>query len=192
MIETIAGVFLLFAAYWLPGAAFSTLVEWKGLARPVRWMLPFVISWIVIPLGLNLVAEFWPQPPLLPVAIGWTILAIGLSWILRRFGKRPVLEFRSRHHIPVSRKEGWLVGIFLMAFSAMAMLPRISMLWNGSGIPSVLFSDVYWHLSELTAIARSGLPPQHFLFPDVPLVYYYNSWRSYRRCRCSPHPSSGS
>ena len=34
-------------AYWLPGAALSSLIEWRGVGRFVRWLAPFALSIIV-------------------------------------------------------------------------------------------------------------------------------------------------
>lgn len=36
--------------------------------------------------------------------------------------------------------------------------------------------DETWHLAQLTSVARTGIPPQHYLFPTLRLSYYYASW----------------
>jgi hypothetical protein len=162
--------------YWLPGAVFSTLIEWKGFGRWTRWLLPFALSMIIVPLLLGALSIFRLSVPLiLPLSITLAaIAAIGLA--LRRFGKRPVLAFRNRAGGAGPRREGLIAALAIAAIAFVAFLPRLDMLLHGSGNNSVGISDIYWHLSELTSLARSGVPPQHFLFPDVPLDYYYWSW----------------
>ncbi len=178
--ETAQGIgigVLILAAYWLPGVALRDLVAWRGLGRLARWLLPVPLALVGVPLLFNTIAAIVPfRPSLLALAI-LTAVLFALGGVLRWRGRRPVLEFRSRtgaarpHAI-----ETWCVGLLLAAVAVLAMLPRLHLLVHGSDVSTAVISDTYWHLSELTSIVASGLPPRHYLFPDAPLVYYYWSW----------------
>jgi hypothetical protein len=176
MIKIIGYVGMLLVLYWLPGAACSTLLEWKGVGRAVRWLAPFAITLVAAPLTLVVLSIFrMPLPPWIILAAA-TLVCFAFGFILRRFGKRPVWEFRTRTQTASPAWDAWAGAIYLLFVAFIAFLPRLDLLLHGSQIISAGISDIYWHLSELTSIARSGMPPQHFLFPDFPLDYYYWSW----------------
>jgi hypothetical protein len=163
-------------AYWLPGAALLSLIEWRGIGRWSRVLAPFVVSLVVTPVALVLPTLFTAYRPSLWILGAITALLFLAGGLLRRFGKRPVLELRPRSADPPSRRETILGCVFILFVTGMAMLPRIHMLINGGEIGTAVLTDTYWHIAETTAIARSGIPPRHFLFPDLPLLYYYWSW----------------
>jgi hypothetical protein len=168
---------LIVAAYWLPGMALRELVAWRGLGRLARLLLPVPLALVGVPLLFNTIAAILPfHPSLLALAI-LTAVLFALGGVLRWRGWRPALEFRSRTgdaRPPTIEK--WGVGLLLAAVAVLAMLPRLHLLVHGSDVSTAVISDTYWHLSELTSIAASGLPPRHYLFPDASLVYYYWSW----------------
>ncbi len=168
---------LILAAYWLPGAALRDLVDWRGLGRLARLLLPVPLALIAVPLLFTTVAAIVPfHPSLLALAI-LTAALFALGGVLRWRGLRPALEFRSRTGKTRPRTlETWCVGLFLAGLAVLAMVPRLHLLLHGSDVSTAVISDTYWHLSELTSIVASGLPPRHYLFPDAPLVYYYWSW----------------
>jgi hypothetical protein len=163
-------------AYWLPGAALASLVEWRGVGRLARILAPFAISLVVTPVLLVLPSALIPYHPDLFVLGGFTLALFLAGALLRRLGRRPVLEFRPRTKNPGSRRELILGSGLLVLTAVLAVVPRLPLLIYGSQVGSAIISDFYWHLSELTAVARSGLPPQHDFFPGVPLIYYYYSW----------------
>ncbi len=163
-------------AYWIPGAALMSLIEWRGIGRFARWLAPFGISLVVTPVLLVLPTLFVAYKPNLWILAVFSAVLFLAGGILARLGKRPVLGIRSRSQNPPSRRETILGCIFVMGVTGMAMLPRIHMILNGGEIGTAVLTDTYWHIAETTAIARAGIPPQHFLFPDLPLLYYYWSW----------------
>jgi hypothetical protein len=172
VIESILFIF----SYWIPGAALSTLVEWRGTSRLTRWLAPFALSIVVTPVALaapSLVVSYKPNLWILG-GISATLFLAGAA--LARLGKRPVLDLRRRSGNPPSRREGILGAVFLVFVAVMAVLPQLHLILNGSEVGSAVLSDTYWHVAEVTSLARSGLPPAHFLFPDLPLLYYFYSW----------------
>lgn len=176
MIPALTAMVIVLTAYWLPGAAFASLVEWRGAGRLARVFGPFVFSIVITPVLLVLPSAVVSYQPNLWVLAGFCAVLFLAGWLLARAGKRPVLALRSRSQNPASNREFILGAIFLFLVAVLAMIPRLHLLLSGSDVNFTGISDIYWHLAELTSIARTGLPPQHFLFPDVPLVYYYWSW----------------
>ncbi len=176
MIQALISFFLILTAYWVPGAAAASLVEWRGVGRVARACMPFVFSLVVTPALLSLPALVTSYQPDLWILGAFSAALFLAGWLLARAGRRPVLEFRSRSKNPASRREFILGAVFLSVVAGLAIIPRLHLLVYGSEVASAGISDIYWHLSELTAIARTGLPPRHDLFPDLPLVYYYWSW----------------
>ncbi len=47
---------------------------------------------------------------------------------------------------------------------------------NGAQANTAATFDEYWHIAEATSIARTGIPPLHYLYPDVKLAYYFWAW----------------
>jgi hypothetical protein len=168
---------LILAAYWLPGVALRDLVAWSGLGRLARWLVPIPLALVGVPLLFGTIAAILPfHPSLLALAI-LTAVLFALGGVLRWRGWRPALAFRSRTGgARPGALETWGVGLVLAGITVLAMLPRLHLLIHGSDVSTAVISDTYWHLSELTSIVASGLPPRHYLFPDAPLVYYYWSW----------------
>jgi hypothetical protein len=176
MIQALTTFLLVLIAYWVPGAAAASLVEWRGVGRVARAFAPFAFSIIITPTLLSLPTLFTAYQPNLWILGAFSAALFLAGWLLARAGRRPVLEFRPRAKNPARRRE-FLLGAVLLSFVALlAMIPRLHLLIYGSEVASAGISDIYWHLSELTSIARTGLPPRHDLFPDLPLVYYYWSW----------------
>jgi hypothetical protein len=162
--------------YWIPGAALASLVEWRGISRLVRWIAPFALSIVVTPVLLVLPTLFIAYKPNLWILAIFSAVLFLAGGVLARMGKRPVLAVRSRSKNPPARRETILGCAFIILVTGVAMLPRIHMILNGGEIGTAVLTDTYWHIAETTAIARAGIPPRHFLFPDLPLLYYYWSW----------------
>jgi hypothetical protein len=176
MIQAIIEWIGVLLAYWLPGAALAALVDWRGLGRWVRWLAPFALSIVVTPVLLALPTWFGSYQPNLWILAGFSAALFLAGGLLAHAKKRPVLGLRSRSVQPPSRRETVLGAAFVVLVTALATLPRIHMILNGGEINSAVLTDTYWHIAETTAIARTGIPPKHFLFPDLPLLYYYWSW----------------
>ncbi len=163
-------------AYWIPGAALASLIEWRGFGRVTRWIAPFALSIVVTPVLLLLPTLFIAYKPNLWVLAIFSAALFLAGAILARLGRRPVLAIRNRAKSPPSVRETVLGAAFVILVTGMAILPRIHMLLYGAEIGTANLTDTYWHIAETTAIARSGIPPRHYLFPDLPLLYYYWSW----------------
>lgn len=163
-------------AYWLPGAALASLIEWRGFGRLARWLAPFALSIAVTPVLLVLPTLFSAYRPNLWVLAIFSAALFLAGGILARLGKRPVLAIRNRAKSLPSARETVLGAAFVILVTGMAILPRIHMLLYGAEIGTANLTDTYWHIAETTAIARAGIPPRHYLFPDLPLLYYYWSW----------------
>jgi hypothetical protein len=176
MIPTLLSVIAIPLVYWLPGAAFAGLFQWRGVGRWTRALAPFAISLVISPTLMVLPAAVISYKPTVWVLGGFSLVLLVIGWTLAARGKRPVLEFRSRAANPASRREKILGSILVCAIAVLAMIPRLHLILYGSHVASAGISDIYWHLSELTSIVRSGLPPAHSLFPDLSLIYYYWSW----------------
>ncbi len=167
-------IFLL--AYWIPGAALATLVEWRGAGRLTRLLAPFALSIVVTPVALAFPSLVVSYKPNLWILGGISTALFFAGIVMARLGKRPVLDLRPRVGIPPSRRETILGAAFLVLVALMAVLPQLHLILYGSEVGTAVLSDTYWHVAEVTSIARSGIAPAHFLFPDLPLLYYFYSW----------------
>jgi len=166
-------------AYVLPGFLALHLVD---LPRARWWhRLGFAVpvSLVIVPFFLVAVSNVVPlQPnPFWLIALV-ALLGVGVV-ILRRSRRLPRLGLRTRDGAgdsPPSRGETILAAAFILLFTVAINLPRLDFLVNGNLATWGGSGDEYWHLAELVSVARSGLPPLHYFFPDQPLVYYYWSW----------------
>ena len=170
-----AGV-LVIAAYWVPGNALLSLLQWKGLSRPVRWLLPIPLAQIAVPLFFVTLSWVHPLRPTLLGLFLFSALVYAGAFLLRRGKRRPDLAFRPRSRSSSPRWEQVGIPVALGAFLVLAMVPRLHMILSGDQVSSSVISDIYYDLGGVTSIARSGLPPRHFLFPDLPYAFYYFSW----------------
>jgi hypothetical protein len=176
MPSVVISAIVFLCAYWIPGAALATLVEWRGAGRLTRALAPFALSIVVTPVALAFPSLVVSYKPNLWILGGISAALFFTGGLLARLGKRPVLDLRPRSGNPPSRREGILGTAFLVLVALMAVLPQLHLILNGSEVGSAVLSDTYWHVAEVTSIARSGIAPSHFLFPDLPLLYYYYSW----------------
>jgi hypothetical protein len=167
-------IFLL--AYWIPGAALASLVEWRGAGRLTRWLAPLALSIVVTPVALAFPSLAISYNPNLWILGGVSAALFLIGFFLARLGKRPVLDLRPRNANSPSRREVILGSAFLILVVGMAALPQLHLILNGSEVGTAVLSDTYWHVAEVTSVARSGIAPSHFLFPDLPLLYYFYSW----------------
>jgi hypothetical protein len=176
MLSAVIESMIFIIAYWIPGAALATLVEWRGASRITRLLAPFALSIVVTPVALAFPSLAVSYKPNLWILSGVSAALFFIGWLLARLGKRPALDLRPRSGNPPSRREGILGTIILVLVALMAVLPQLHLILNGSEVGSAVLSDTYWHVAEVTSIARSGVAPAHFLFPDLPLLYYFYSW----------------
>jgi hypothetical protein len=129
---------------------------------------------IAVPFLFSMISFFQhviPAPPLM-FAVCLGIAVIGL--LIRKFGAPPVIHIQSRQGASrVSRKEWILIPILIVLLVAFYNLPRVSALWDGASAQIIGSWDTHWHLEELVSVAKTGLPPAHYFFPDIQLGYYY-------------------
>ena len=106
------------------------------------------------------------------------LLGVGVVFCADRGGCRgwACAHATAQATFPPSRGETILAAAFILLFTLAINLPRLDFLVNGNLATWGGSGDEYWHLAELVSVARSGLPPRHYFFPDQPLVYYYWSW----------------
>jgi hypothetical protein len=166
-------------AYVLPGWLALHLVELPRASRWLRLALAVPVSLVIVPFLLVAASNFIPLRPN-PFWLTALVALLGVGVVLLRRSRRvPRLGLRARDGaggIAVSRGEALLAGAFILLFTLAINLPRLDFLVNGNLATWGGSGDEYWHLAELVSVARSGLPPHHYFFPDQPLVYYYWSW----------------
>lgn len=167
------------SAYVLPGYLALHLVDLPRARRWLRLALAVPASLVIVPFFLVAVSNLFPLVPN-PFWLTALIALLGVGvFLLRRYGRAPRLGLRARDGagaIPVSRGEAILAGALIVLFTLAINLPRLDFLVNGNLATWGGSGDEYWHLAELVSVARSGLPPRHYFFPDQPLIYYYWSW----------------
>jgi hypothetical protein len=162
--------------YLTPGALLLAVLRPRGL-RSWEWVvLALVASLVIVPFYFSVLSLFFA----LRLTVLWLIplgMALLVAAILRaRAGAQPGFALRDRHHGTVGRTEGLLAIWWVIIFSVVICLPRMNFFWMGNAATWGGSGDEYWHLSELVAVAFSGLPPHHYFFPDLSLAYYYWSY----------------
>jgi hypothetical protein len=163
--------------YIIPGLAVSWMARLDGLRVGGRVFLALIASLILVPTGMIAfggIVPFVPGPTALLVWIG-VVLLIGL--LLRMLGKVPVLTLKAADlTAKPSNGEQIMALVWIVGFAALINLPRVEMLLSGAKAVFINPPDDYWHMAQLISVARSGIPPQHYLFAGIDLVYYYASW----------------
>lgn len=170
-----AGI-LVVGAYWVPGNAVFNLFQWRGLSRPVRWLLPIPLAQIAVPVFFVVLSWLHPLHATLLGLLLFSALVYACAFLLRWRGRRPAFDFRSRSKSALPPWERVGVPVFLGVFVLLVMIPRLHLLLRGDQVSSALVADIYYDLGGVTSVARSGLPPRNFLFPDLSYAYYYFSW----------------
>lgn len=164
--------------YALPGIAALKLFRLTGIGRVAQCLLSIPVSLVLIPVALVIVSNFIPFLPMYWMVVLMTILLWVVGVFLDRKQKKPSLQFRSRvfPSKKPSPREWILIGGAILLFSLLVNLPRIEMFVHGDQSLAAATWDEYWHLSEVISVARTGIPPLHYFYPEVPLIYYYFSW----------------
>jgi hypothetical protein len=164
--------------YLLPGFALQSVVKLRGVGWGGRIVLAICLSIVVVPFSFVTVGNVMPfRPNMIHLCILSAILLLG-GLALKVAGRRPTIVFRPRNAgaWPPTLAEWILAACFVIGFAALVNLPRIDMLAHGDQAVVAATFDEYWHIAELTSLARSGIPPSHYFFPDSNLVHYYWSW----------------
>jgi len=164
--------------YLVPGIVALQLIELRQVGRPIRLLLGLCGSIVLLPCAFVLVGNIAPfRPGLGP----WFVLVAGLAgaaWFLRRWRRRPVVLLKTGYGGPatVGPLEKAAACVLLTLFAAFVNLPRLAMFLQGEQALTVSPWDETWHLAQLVAVARTGIPPHHYFFPSINLAYYYASW----------------
>lgn len=177
--ETLARDLALAALFYLvPGNAILLIADVPGLTGARRQFLALCISLVAVPYALQIAGSIHtlrPGPgPLAALSAGACLVA----WLLKRLGRRPIIASRPAgvDHRSPGRFEEAAAWVAIAAFATVALLPRLHMFLYGSATPLVAPWDETWHLAQLTSVARTGIPPRHYFFPQLHLAYYYASW----------------
>jgi hypothetical protein len=170
-------LFLFFAvsAYLLPGYAVFHLVEMKGIGRLAKCILAVPVSLVFVPFSLTVIGNIFPLLPAVWQVYLLALIVWLLGELLRRTRRRPSFAFRERNQgLESPRRPEWLLAsIFILGFSFIINLPRLEMFVHGDQGIFLPSWDEFRHLTVLLSVARSGIPPRNYVFPDLPLVYYY-------------------
>ena len=165
-------------AYWAPGYALLSLLGVKGVGRVGQVLLAVPVSLVVVPYALAVVGSVVPLLPSLWMLAAGSVLLFAGALLRRRWTRDKWIGVRARNRGASSPKPvEWVgVSVFILVFSALMSLPNLELLVHGDQALAIGTQDAYWHIAELTSVARSGIPPVHYFFPDANLSYYYWSW----------------
>lgn len=171
-------LFLAGIAYWAPGYALLSLLAVKGIGRIGRILLGVPVSLVLVPYVLAVVGSIFPLVPSSWMLVTGSLLLFAGAWLRERMAGKGLLTLRARNHGASSARPVEWVGVsaFILAFAALVGLPNIELFVHGDQALVAGTWDSYWHIAELTSVARSGIPPLHYFFPDASLSYYYWSW----------------
>jgi hypothetical protein len=166
--------------YFTPGYLLLWWIDFPSLRGINRWLVALCISLVIVPFAFISVGNLMHIQVTLWV---WLILVAVLSlgaWLLKRTHRRLPVHFIANGSAEpahsASRVEIWGVIIFLALFAAVVNLPRLLMFFQGSYVMELAPYDETWHIEQLIAVARTGIPPSHYFFPSIHLSYYYGSW----------------
>jgi hypothetical protein len=173
--DVVGFLFIAAIAYTLPGLAMMQWAHWEGLGRGARLLISVAVSMVVVPFVF---AVLGGVTPIQPNGIGLLALTLGLAaigWILQKTGRAPHFRMRARNKQlgAPNRLEWVLVALAVLAFSLLINLHRLEEFAHGAQGLFIPLSDEQRHLTVMISVARSGIPPHNYFFPDLPLVYYY-------------------
>jgi hypothetical protein len=165
-------------AYILPGYALLSCVRLRGLGHLGLVLLAVPVSLVLVPFTLALVGSVFPLVPSLWMLAAASLLVLAFGLVRERRGGRGIVNLVARNQRASSPGAWEWLGIsaFILIFAALVNLPNIDLLVQGDQSLITGTYDAFLHMAELTSVARSGIPPLHYFFPDVNLSYYYWSW----------------
>lgn len=174
MIQLILTIAITIPLYLLPGYLVIRLLDVRGLERRDQFFFSLCISLVTVPTLFILVGNLIHFIPGLTSYLVLTVLLFALGLVLRRFNRRPVIEVPGFSSTPLV--EQIVVWTYIFLYSAFANLSRVAMFVQDFHTLNVGTFDETWHLAELVSVARTGIPPAHYFFPTIQLVYYYAAW----------------
>ena len=167
-------ILLAIPGYFLPGFLVFEMLDVRNLTGWDRFFFSLCTSLILVPTAFILVGNVFH---FIPGPLSYLILIVGLlglGLVFRLFHIRPVIRFPVASPVSTIEKIAAWSAIFL--FAAVANLSRLAMFVQGAQTVDLGTYDESWHLAELVSVARTGIPPMHYFFPGISLVYYYSSW----------------
>ncbi len=177
MPEILLTILIATVLYLLPGYLLLQLVDLR-IDRTVRFFLALCLSLIIVPCVFIAGGNVYSY---LPAGIPWLILVLlilGGVVIVRLRKSRLLIELVAASGEPISVRlwEKLAAWGWIAIFPLVALLPRLDMFIFGGSTRDAGTWDETWHLAQLVSVARTGLPPHHYLFPSISLSYYYGSW----------------
>ncbi len=176
--ELLISVLFALPLYILPGLAVLQIFQFNGKFNLWDKLVTSIfISIVIVPYAFVAVGNFFHFIPNPIHLLAFSILLFIISLLFRRFDRRPsigFIKYPDQIHIP--RLERLFVWLFIIAYAIIANLPRIIMFVQGGQLMESSPGDEPWHIAELVSVARTGIPPMHYLFPDLKLAYYYAAW----------------
>ncbi len=177
MPEILLTILIAALLYLLPGYLLLQLVD-LHVDRTTRFFIALCLSLIIVPCVFIAVGNIYS---FIPAGLPWLILVLTIIAgvvivIVRR--SRLVINAVTAGGVPgaANRWEKVIAWGWIAIFPLVALLPRLDMFIFGGSTRDVGTWDETWHLAQLVSVARTGLPPQHYLFPSISLSYYYGSW----------------
>jgi len=171
----LAAVLLSAVLYLAPGLSLLSLLDLGRVPLGRRLFAGLCVSLVVVPYGYltaSLIGHVTPHP----IHVALFSLAVVLTGLVLRWRTlRPRISWTPAVSKP-SKFESFAVWVFLVAFAAIANIPRLDMFLAGGATRSIPLFDGTWHLAQLVSVARSGIPPDHYLFPTAQLAHYYGGW----------------
>jgi len=163
--------------YIIPGLVVMWMARFDSLRVGGRVLWALTLTLIFVPSGMIAVDGFVPFIPGQTALLVWIGVVLLIGLILRLLGSMPSLAIKAADLFPKPSKGEQLFAIaWIMAFAVLINLPRAEMLLRGAQAVFINPPDDYWHVAQLISVARSGIPPQHYFFAGIDLVYYYASW----------------
>jgi hypothetical protein len=177
MIDVFLIIVIAIILYLVPGYLLLSWFDLPGLSAYNRFFVALGVSLIFLPTVFVAVANIFPYQPGFWAWLVCVAVMAGLGILCRARGKFRMIwgDLEAGSNEP-RRLEKWGMGLFLFIFAAFVNLPRLLMFLQGGQTLAVSPWDEHWHIAELVSVARTGIPPMHYFFPSIRLVYYYISW----------------
>lgn len=166
---------LILIGYLLPGYVALSFFRLTGLTRLDKIALSLALSLVIIPyilVSIGNVFHVWPT-------FTWVLFITGALALVRIIAGRrgwlvnaPSFQVEAR----VKRVEYYSAAALILIFACVTSLPRLDLIVHGNAGGVILTSDEFWHLAHVITLTNSGIPPRHYLFPDLEMIYYYWSW----------------
>jgi hypothetical protein len=175
LVDLLLTVLLVIPLYLLPGYLMLWVFDTRGLGQWTRLFLSLCTSLVVVPVSFIFVGNVFHFIPGLFSYLFLLVFLVVLGLALRRLKRRPLIQMPEMPS-PASKVELIVAWVAIFLYAIICNLPRLAMFVQGEMTLSMGTFDETWHLAQLVSVARTGIPPAHYFFPDIKLVYYYASW----------------